>query len=294
MRIGLLVALLVSGAVHAAQPDPPPQVPPVSPDLLEITRHIVGAGAPRLALERVEQLQPSSAQAEGWGEWERLRISLLLQLNLPEQLLQRVDRLPPRISGELAREALSVAARTAVRQAEGGRTRAYLSRLLWSAPEIPAELLRETRRLAIESYLSERRAKDAYIAMLRFQQDYRLVSRAEAELFANGLLRGGMEKEAVTWLPSLEGKGPLPIIIQLKAGLLAPADALAAAGNAALTERDPSYWPAVLMAARAAQNTALEVEAMELTLGVPDLSGNPPASVTGEQAGRGAAGAAAL
>lgn len=166
---------------------------------------------------------------------------------------------------------------------ERGRARAYLSRLLWSAPEIPADLLRETRRLTIESYLSERRAKDAYIAMLRFQQDYRPVSRAEAELFANGLLTGGMEKKAVTWLPSLGGKGPLPIIIQLKAGLVAPADALAAARNAALTERDPSYWPAVLMAARTAENAALEVEAMELMLGVPDLSGKPPTSVTGEQ-----------
>jgi hypothetical protein len=40
------------------------------PDAFEITQRFADAGAPQIALARIEQLQPAAQSAPRWGDWE--------------------------------------------------------------------------------------------------------------------------------------------------------------------------------------------------------------------------------
>jgi hypothetical protein len=149
---------------------------------LETARGLAASGAPHLALARVEQLQPREPAAPRWGEWEALRLALLVDLKRNDEALKRAAALPDNLPQPVLRLCLLAAARAAVAAGQGAQARAYTARLLWQLDPAAGEA-RAARLLVIESYLADAQGEAAFRAMLRYEQDFRPLERDTAERF---------------------------------------------------------------------------------------------------------------
>lgn len=239
----------------------------VSPDTVA---HLSEAGAPQLALSLAARAQPaSSGDRPLWLAWEGLQLDLLHRLDRPQELLQRTEALPADASPELRQRARWYAAQAAVKLERGAQARADLARLLWGAG-LPPEEAREARRLVIRSYLAEHKADEAYLAMLRYQQDYQPLEKAEIARFAQSLAANGKAAETIPWFPLLD-EGPLKLMVRLKAGIIGPGAATDAARTALGKSGGMGYWAVLAEAAGMQRDTALQVEARERLLNEPEL-----------------------
>jgi hypothetical protein len=257
-KLPFVLLLCVSGVLAAD-----------GPDALEAARQVVGAGAPQLALNRVEQSQQRGVAAAHWAEWETLRLDLLFRLNRHADLLQRAGALPGNMAGTPLREALLLATRAAAATAQGALTRRYAARVLWQLNPSAAEA-KEIRLLVIDSLVADKKGDDAFRSMLRFQQDYRPLDRSTATRFVEAMLDLGMAKEAVNWLGSLDDANPLKLLLRLQAGLIA-ADAAITQARARLSKGNQiGYWQVLAQAALQRKNRVLQIESLENTLQLTD------------------------
>jgi hypothetical protein len=254
MRLLFVLILLVSNGAAMA---------------LETARSLVAAGAPRLALSRVEQLQPADPGATRWAEWETLRQGLLAELNRNDEALKRAAALPADFPQSLLRQCLLVAIRAAVAAGQPAAARAHAARLLWQLDATQDEA-RAARLLVIESHLAERQSETAFRAMLRFDQDYRPVGRAVAGRFVESLLDLGLEKEAINWLAALDDTGPLKLRLRLQAGLVSADTAVVQARPRIAGREAAGYWRVLADAAEKLNDGALRVEAAEQLLNTGD------------------------
>jgi len=244
-----------------------------TPDALEITQRFAASGALQTALARIAQLQPAAPAAPRWGDWEQLRCELLYRLNRHQELARRIAALPSSVPEKNARSCLLQGARAAIAVARGATARDFLARLIWRHEPV-ADELRQARLVVIESYLSEHKPQDAYVLMLRYQQDFKPLDRDTAARFVGALLAAGMEEEAVNWLSQLDDGSPLKLQLRLKTGLITP-DAAIAQARAALARTSDSlaYWVVLQHAATLQKNRALFIEALENLL---QLAGDTP------------------
>ena len=236
---------------------------------LETARQLAQGGAPRLALNRVEQLQPRDARDPRWAEWEALRLGLLVTLGRQQDALARAAALPQQMPERELREALHAAAQAGIAAGQGGATRAYAAHLLWRLGA-SADEARALRMLVIESYLAERNGEEAFRAMLRYTQDYQPIERPVAGRFVEALLDLGMEREAANWLARLEDTSAAKLLLRLKTNLLSP-EAAAAQARAQLAKGgnaggNPGYWQVIAEAAARQGNRTLRLEALERQL----------------------------
>ncbi len=262
MRACVLFTLLVALGVRAQG----------VPDAIEITRRFADAGAPQVALSRLDQLQPAAPAAPRWGDWEQMRCALLYRLNRHQDLMRRVAALPPGTPASVARFCLLQGARGAIAIGQGATARDFLARAIWRY-ELPADEARQARLLVIESYLAEDKPADAFALMLRFHQDYKPIDRDTAARFVDALLAAGMEKEAVNWFSQLDDASPVKLLMRLETGLLAPEAAIAQARAVLAKNGGPAYWLVVQHAAVLQNNHLLLVEALENLL---QLAGDKP------------------
>ena len=267
MRILLLVICLACAGAASA---------------LETARELAASGASRLALARVEQLQPRDSSAPRWSEWEALRMNLLVGLKLNDEALKRAAGLPGNMPQAPLRQCLLDAARAAAATGRGEAARAYAARLLWQLQATPEEA-RAARLLVIESYLAERQGDTAFRAMLRYQQDYRPLERGVAERFVEALLDLGMDQEAVNWLASLDEASPAKLMLRLKTGLATPEATVAQARALLAKANDPGYWRVIGEAARRQKNALLLTEAQERGLNSSDPGAPQTVSVLARQ-----------
>jgi hypothetical protein len=239
---------------------------------LETARELAASGASRLALARVEQLQPRDSGAPRWAEWEALRMRLLVGLKLNDEALKRAAGLPGNMPQAALRQCLLEAGRASLATGQGEAARAYAARLLWQL-QATSEEARAARLLVIESHLAERQGDSAFRGMLRYQQDYRPLERGVAERFVEALLDLGMDQEAVNWLASLDEASPAKLMLRLKTGLATPAATVGQARALLAKANDPGYWRVIAEAARRQKNALLLAEAQERGLN----SGDPGA-----------------
>lgn len=240
-------------------------------EALQAAYRLAAAGAPELALKRVEDLQPQKTGEARWADWEILRLSLLAQLGRNQEILNRVERLPTEAPNHVTRRALFLGGRAALKAGNATLARRQLSRLLWQFGTLDEEY-RLARQLVIESYLAKMRGREAYLAMLRYEQDFKPVSRDLAQRFAQGLVAQGMEKEAGTWLAYLEDTHPVKLLARLKAGLAAP-DAVVTQIRAAIKKGALSgHWQVLREAALRQGNAAPRLEADEQLLNLDDAA----------------------
>lgn len=265
--------------------------------LLEPAARLARGGAPQLALARVERDQPPQANTPQWLQWEALRLSLLVELKRDQEALQRATQLPPQIPAESRALYLSVA-QAALRLNDPPLARGYLAKWLWTG-EPSDEQQKDARRMVIRSYLAQSRPDAAYLAMLRFQQDYPPLAAAEVAQFVEQLLLAGGIKEAGNWLAQLDDASPLKLLLRLKTGLVLPEAAIAEArvalepppppappevkkGSAkktlkaapALSARPSgkelaAYWSIIVQAAGQLKDPALQAAALERQLNLP-------------------------
>lgn len=261
MRLLALLLLSLSLSVKAA------------PDPLEAAYRIANSGAPQLALERVERLQPQAGK-ESWADWEWLRLHILARLQRHQDLLARVAMLPHDAPSHLAKQAFVEGVRTALKTGKPALARIYTARLLWQFP-LSEQEYRQARLQVIESYLAESRGLDAYHAMLRYQQDFKPLAKAQALKFAEGLAASRMENEAAAWLAYLDEASPLKLLLRLKAGLVPPEAAVTQARKALKKNPGPGYWAVLLHAGALLKDTGLRLEALEQLLNHQDGGSSP-------------------
>lgn len=233
------------------------------PDAFEITQRYADSGAAQIALARIERLQPAAPSAPRWGDWERLRCSLMYRLNRHQELATRIAALPAAAPEGVARFCLLQGARAAIATAQGAAALDFLARLIWRQ-QLPAEEMRQARLLVIESYLAAGKPRDAYALMLRYQQDFRPVDRDTAARFVDALLAAGMEKEAINWFSQLDDASPVKLLLRLESNLISP-DAAIAQARAGLARSSgvTPYWIVLQRAAVLQKNRMLHVEALE-------------------------------
>lgn len=233
-------------------------------DALAQTRRLAAEGAPELALARAERLQPPPQDRARWVQWEALRLELLERLGRNQEIAERAARLPADAPAELAGPMLQAGARAALKNRDPALARTLVARLLWR--EGAAEGERGVRLLVIDTYLDQKRPGEAYQAMLRFQQDFQPLSKAEGEKFAASLARQGAYREAVTWLAYLDEADPAKILVQVETGLLAPDAAIARARASLKKSPSPAGWRALAQAAVRKPDAGLALEAAEQLL----------------------------
>ncbi len=255
-RIAIPVAVLLA-SLHA--------LPQAAAATVDDIRSLVQAGAARLALHRVEALQPADAADPRWTDWEELGLQLLGRLERHEEILQRVDALPVAAPAAARAGFHAAAARAAIALGRAAPARDHAGRALWS-PGISPAAIRELRLLVIRSHVLESRPDDAWRSMLRFEQDYRPLDAATAASFVDALLDAGMAREAITWLPLLDERGATRLRLRMHAGLIANGEALAQARAALARDDDPAWWRLLLDAATRAGDGALRIAALEQLL----------------------------
>lgn len=232
---------------------------------LEDVRTLARAGAVQFALQRMDLLQPADAQNPEWAVWEELRLQLLAGLGRHEQILQRVGTLPARLPAAARSGLHAAAARAALALGQPALARDHAGRALW-APGAAAAAVRDLRLLVIRSHVLESRFEDAWLSMLRFEQDYRPLDRATATVFVDALLDGGMAREALTWLGLLDERGAARLRLHMHAGLVAAGEVAARAQSALARSDDPDWWRLLLDAAARGNDGLLRLTALEQLL----------------------------
>lgn len=185
-------------------------------------REIAGAGAPGLALKRLDAEQPDPGEApQRWVEWERERIGILVEARAWRRAVQRLENLPPAAPEPFRRWAIEHRAAFHLELDESSTARALLRNLIWTAGAGASTAeLRRWRRLVVRSYLVDRRTADAVTALRRYDQDYRESAPEWAILRTRVLLAAGRAGEAVRRLPAETGGElqALAMLARLRAG----------------------------------------------------------------------------
>ncbi len=258
-RVGLpLVAALlmavVAGTPWAARPPAvpaaaPPQVTSAvvhpaldGPEALAAVRRLLAAGAPALALLRIER---SQAPGVRWAEWETLRLTALTELGLWQRVAARAEALPAssqlpgpylravwlagaeaalRLVGPTVDRAPS--ARPAERASTTALARALAARVIWS-PTPGVDELRRARLVVIESLFAGGDVEAGHRSILRFRQDMPAPGIAASARFVASIAAHGVPADAVPLLPSLPETHPVRIAAQVQLGLVPPSIAAA-------------------------------------------------------------------
>jgi tetratricopeptide (TPR) repeat protein len=134
---------------------------------------LVSEGAPGLSLMLLEQSQPLLEQdPEGWGQWQKQRLTIFQQQGQWSEIVRSYESLPEYYVPVSYRNWLqdqTIDAYLAIGDGEAARD--LLLPLVWGVEE-NSDQLKMWRRQVVMSYLAEGRNSDAYIAMLRYEQDY--------------------------------------------------------------------------------------------------------------------------
>lgn len=287
MRSLILLTFLLCGSAYAADTS------------YEVAAQLAAEGAPQLSLHRVVRDQPAVPPlSPEWVRWERLRLSLLLQLERPEEILARAAKFPADSAGDLL-PLYPLVASAALQKGDAPLARAFLAKWLWRADPTDAAV-KDARFQVIRSYLLERNVEAAYLSMLRYRQDYAPLAAGEAAQFVEALLELGGLAEAATWLTQLPEIDPRRLLLRLKTGEFSPENTIAAAHAAmepppappvAVTKRGKkglvaetvlpvrpaekemvAYWGVISQAAALRKDAALYAEAQERALALPSAA----------------------
>lgn len=236
---------------------------------IEDVRALAAAGAVELALERVERSQPPKSSDPGWAEWELARIDLLSRRQRHADVLARVKSQAAGAPNPNVRASLlESAARSAVELGHFAQARGLLVQAFVNA-EMSAEDYRSARRTAIDAFLGDGQSDAAYLAMLRFRQDFSPLRPDEVERFVAGLLAAGRADEAAQWLTQLAAGSPSAAMLRLRAGMITPAAAAAQARALIAKGVTEPGWALLSSAGRALADPEIELEVLEGRLNAP-------------------------
>lgn len=237
-RLLPVVLLMLAGCAHAGD--------------YEIAADMRQAGAEELALAFMQDHPPAKPDPK----WNSLEISLLSKTGKNDQVLDLAKQLP------FSKENALLAVKSAFTLEKPALARDWLARLIWKGNLSKTEL-RQARLQVIESLIQEKDGRNAYYAMLRFDQDYHPVSSAEADDFVDGLRSMGMTQDAAPWLVLLDDGDPVKLRAELEAGLIDPGVAIKSAkGDIGI----------LLAASKMKLDPSVEISALEALLAAGRIS----------------------
>ena len=250
---------------------------PLDASNLNELAQLARAGAPQLALKRMNAEQPAADQdLVAWTAWEQERLQILFGQGLFEVLIARVDSMPGSVGPEFRRQALTLKADAQLQLGEAASARGTLRELLWSgAAGEQREIRARWRQLVIRSYVLEDQNEDARIALQRYRQDFGDESPQWRWLSAQVMLQAGAADAARDLLKddsSQQGQ-----FLRSSAALESdPGQAAAIAKTAAKLageEKAPgmqsAFWGLAAKAAARAGNMDQQIEYLEKALSLP-------------------------
>jgi hypothetical protein len=244
--------------------------------LKELTQ-LARAGAPQLALRRMDAEQPAAGQdLVQWTAWEQERLQILASQGLDSDLITRVDSLPPSVSEHFRRLAFSLKADAQLQLGQADAARATVRKLLWlqgAAAEIGS--LTRWRRLVVRSYLLEDKNEDARLALLRYRQDFGDEDQEWRWLSAQVMLQSGHADSAYKLLQ--QDKTPQGRFLSNAAQLqVAPQQAAAVeevavkqAQQTDVPQLKSAFWGLAAAAAKQARQPYRRIEYLEHALALP-------------------------
>ena len=268
-------------AVTAPAPAPSTAPPPVPVDpsviTLETVSGIAAAGAPRLALQLMDQDQPGFAKDPvGWMSWEHERLYIYQSSRQWREIIDRAGAMPAGLGAGFRAWEEMQAADAWLHLGDGAKARALLQPLVWS-PDAPpdARELADLRRLLIRSYVAEKRLDDAQTAVIRYRQDYPKDAGDWPLLEARLYLKLGQPDAALDVLQSVSGPEAnlLALLASLRSGDIGPGDAMAQAvyvGSDSKTDTVTRVhaWVVAAEAAEDLKNPVARIGAMQSGLGL--------------------------
>ncbi|MGD9000966.1 MAG: hypothetical protein PVF75_11160, partial [Granulosicoccaceae bacterium] len=167
---------------------------------LDELQRISASGAVDLALHLFDEQAPSlTDDPQARVEWELARLEVYATHGRWQQLLDHVVSLPPAMPESFILHADTYSARAMLALERTAEARGLLRKLIWGLPA-DAPQLKSLRELVIRSYLADRSAQAAYIAMQRYIQDYGDTEANWRLLRARVLMLAGRDKLAVSLL----------------------------------------------------------------------------------------------
>ena len=235
------------------------------------------AGAPQLALRRMDSEQPKPEQdLVEWTVWEQERLQILASQGLYPLLIERVDDLPESVNETFRYLALSLKADAQLQLGQADAARATVRGLLWSHNDTaqPGNTA-HWRRLVVRSYVLEDRNEDARLALLRYSQDFGDENPQWRWLSAQIMLRAGSSESAFKLLK--DDKTPQGEFLRYAAQLLmspqqAPQVEKAAVKLARQLEQpelQSAFWGLAAGAAKQAKQPYKQIEYLEHALSLP-------------------------
>ncbi|GMQ87173.1 MAG: hypothetical protein BMS9Abin08_0371 [Gammaproteobacteria bacterium] len=235
------------------------------------------AGAPQLALRRMDAKQPAAGQdLVQWTAWEQERLQILASQGLYPELIARVDSLPTSVDEHFRRLALSLKADAQLQLGQADAARETVRTLLWLQGAV-AETgsLARWRRLVVRSYLLEDKNEDARLALLRYRQDFGDENQQWRWLSAQVMLQSSHADSAFKLLQ--QDKTPQGRFLRYAAQLQVTPQQAAAVEEIAVKQAQQvdtpqlksAFWGLAAAAAKLAGQPYRQIEYLEYALALP-------------------------
>ena len=148
-------------------------LPALADERLDLLKNISAAGAPGLTLKMLDQAQPKiDLDLYEWILWEQERLAILTRWRQWNELLVRVESIPPDVPNQFKQQLATYHARAFLELGQNESARRVLRAQLWQEGNGDSAEYETWRRMVIQSYLNDGRIEDARIALLRFDQDF--------------------------------------------------------------------------------------------------------------------------
>ena len=242
-----------------------------APDIvsLEQIQALIQSGAIKLANGLLVDWRPSYSSKPNWVEWELLFYETSVQLQNWQHIIDRVEETSYKFSRDDGIQIQPYAVTAEIHLGNTASARKRLRTLIWNSADSRESVL-NWRNLIINSYLADEAYEEAYIALTRFDKDYRPSSPDWEHTFARVLLRIGKFGEAVKRVEALQtGEGKLlERLARLNSGASTPGEIMSLGQELeAELEGRPDLkqelWAMIELAARIAGDVEMQVVAIE-------------------------------
>ncbi|MHB1543971.1 MAG: tetratricopeptide repeat protein [Gammaproteobacteria bacterium] len=201
-------------------PITPPAPPPVrASGTLHQIRVLAQAGAPELALARLEKLAPKNTENPAWTSWARERIRLLESTHQWSVLVAQLAHPPPNLPPEFVTWARGHEVGALIALHDFRTARALLRDWIWANPSgLSKNTLMRIQKEIVAVYLASGDLADGEIALELYRDDYpsdqALIPLREARLLIQT-----RHVHAALWMLA-SNKSPAAKLLTLKARLI--------------------------------------------------------------------------
>ena len=198
-----------------------------SNERLELLKSISSLGAPALTLKMLDQAQPKvDVDLYEWILWEQERYAILSKWKQWDELIARIERLPDDLPIQFKNQTTIHRINAYLELDQTVIARKILRQQLWQSTSGSNVDKQTWRRQIIISYIKDKRLADAQVAMLRFDQDFKVKTSDWLILRATVMIQAERYEPAMQLLEGLDSWQAKATyqLAQLKAGQITAND----------------------------------------------------------------------